>query len=119
MGIYNKEELLNRLENIDYYLWESCRDLLESLPNEKSINEQYEEMLGDINFLHIIIVKSDNCIHVVDNQFEWEINDYNLLSDDIFYDLEEAIEKAKEISNSLNIPYISFESRYCKFKEMN
>ena len=86
------------------------------------MNEEYEKALGDNDFLHLAIIfpgGNNNKITVIDNQFEWELDDFCRFGTTLFYDLDEAIEKCKKVAEKLNLKYIPFDSRYCKFKEVS
>ena len=85
------------------------------------LDKLYQEKLGDFNGeLHLLLISpygDENSIGVIDNQFDWEINEFHTISDKQFYDLDEAIYVAKKLADKHNLRYIPFESRYCHFFE--
>jgi hypothetical protein len=83
--------------------------------------EEYYDKAREIN-LHLLIIypRGDKRkIKVIDNQFDWEANDFRLVTKNLYsyIELERVLKIAKELANKTNKEYISFESRYCKFKE--
>lgn len=83
--------------------------------------EEYYKVAGRIN-LHLIMIypKGDSSkIKIIDNQFDWEANDFRLVTKKLYsyFELERVLKIAKELANKTNKEYISFKSRYCKFKE--
>lgn len=83
--------------------------------------EEYYNVAKEIP-LHLIIIhpKGDNRkIKVIDNQFNWEINDFRLVTKKMYsyIELERVLKIAKELAIKTNKEYIPFNSRYCKFKE--
>lgn len=83
--------------------------------------DEYFNIAGKIN-LHLLIIHprgDKKKIKVIDNQFDWEANDFRLVTKKLYtyIELERVLKIAKELANKTNKDYISFESRYCKFKE--
>ena len=92
-------------------------------------NNSYIELLGEGTLVMLIVVKRPNgSISIVDLQdcVWYEKDDYgyiifrdddNMVSNFSQFELDEAITAARKASEILNMPYETFESRYCSFKE--
>jgi hypothetical protein len=83
--------------------------------------EEYFDIAGEIN-LHLLIIhpRGDNRkIKVIDNQFDWEANDFRLVTKKMYsyIELERVLKIAKELAFKTDKEYMPFDSRYCKFKE--
>jgi len=83
-----------------------------------SINNAYE--LEKPCELYLIIIHpggDESKIGVIDEQFCWELDDYCRFGTKEFFDLEEALNVCKQVSEKLELQYIPFESSYCNVKE--
>ncbi len=83
--------------------------------------KEYEEVAKKIGLFLAIIHPSGNKdeVTVVDNQMAWELDDYVLVSNKVYYwtRIEEVLSIARAFATLKGKKYIPFESRYCVFKE--
>lgn len=83
--------------------------------------KQYEEVAEQFGLFLAIIHPSGNKdeVTVVDSQMAWEIDDYVLVSNKVYYwtRIEEVLSIARALATLKGKKYTPFESRYCIFKE--
>ncbi len=84
-----------------------------------TLYEKYQSMVEGLHLLIIHPRGDRKFIEVIDNQFHWEIDDFDTVTKEQFHDLDEAIFVAKKLADKKNIVYVPFESRYCGFREVD